>query len=69
MSTLTHLLNTVKLMVFNVFMFHENVQFLTSGESYDLSTGNNEPTDGLTIVFLGIPISNQLVWLQVDKED
>ena len=63
------LLNAVKLMVYEVLMFHENTELFPSGDSYDISPGNNDPTNRITLVLVGVPILNQLVWLEVVKED
>ena len=63
------LLNAVKLVVSKVLMFHENTEMSPSGESYDTSPGNNEPTKRTTLVIVGITIRNQLVWVEAVKED
>ena len=63
------LLNEVKLMVSEVLMFHENTELFPSGDSYDISPVNNEPTKRIMIVLVGIPILNQLGWDKVAKED
>ena len=56
-------------MVSEVLMFHENTELFPSGDSYDISTGNNNYTERITIVLVGIPIINQLFWVDVAKED
>ena len=43
-------LNTLKLMVFEFLMFHENTELLPSGESHELSTGDNHPTERIKLV-------------------
>ena len=53
-------LKRVPLMVFEVLMPHENTELLPSGDSYDLSPDNNDPTEGITLVSFGIHIRNQL---------
>ena len=63
------LLNGVKLVVSEVLTFHENTELFPSGDSYDISLGNNEPTKRTTLVLVGIPIRNQLGWVEVEKEE
>ena len=58
-------LNAVQLMVSNVFMFHENIVLLPYGDFYDLSQGRNDPNNHITLVLVGLPVSNQLVWVEV----
>ena len=53
-------LNTVKLIVSKVVMFHENTELLPSGDSYGHSLGNIDPTDHITIILFGLPVINQL---------
>ena len=55
-------------MVSEVLMFHENTELFPSGDSYDISMGNNEPTENITLVLVGIPIRNQLGWVKLAKE-
>ena len=62
-------MNAVKLVVSEVVMFHENTELFPSGDSYDISTGNNYPNGRITLVLVGIPIKNQLGWFEVVKED
>ena len=62
-------LNTVQLMVFEVLMFHENTELLPYLDSYELYPVDNDPTVGTTHVLVGIPARNQLVWVELDKED
>ena len=62
-------LNSVQLMVYKVFIFHENTELLHSGDCYDLYTGNNDPTEHITLILVGIPIINQLDLVEVAKED
>ena len=54
------LLNAVQLVVSEVLMFHENTELFPSGDSYDISPGNNEPTKHITLVLVVIPTINQL---------
>ena len=62
-------LKTVQLMFFKVLMFHENIELLPSGDSYDLSPVNNGPTEGIMLVLVGMPVSNKLGWAEVVRED
>ena len=62
-------LNTVQLMVSKFFMFHENTELFPSSESYDLSLGNNGTNDRITLVFFGVPVRNQLLWVEVLNKD
>ena len=62
-------LNTVQLMVSKVLMFNENIELLPSGDCYDLSPGNNDPTKHTTLVLVRTPVRNQLGWVEVAKED
>ena len=50
-------------------VFHENIELIPSGESYDPYLGKNDPTERITISLVGIPIINQLVWEEIAKED
>ena len=56
-------------MVSKVLMFHENTELFPSGDSYEIYTGNNDPTERITLVLFGITIKNQLGWVEVAKED
>ena len=56
-------LNTVQFVVFEVLIFHENKKILPSGDSYDLSPGNNQPTEGIIPVLVVITFSNELLWV------
>ena len=47
------LLNVVQLVVSKVLMVHENTELLPSGDSYGHSSGNNEPTERITLSLLG----------------
>ena len=49
-------------------MFHENVELLRSGDSYNLSPVINYPTKQTTLVIVGIPIRNQHVWVDLMKD-
>ena len=62
-------LNTVQRMVSKVLMFHENTELLPSVDCYDLYPGNNDPTDQITLVLLGISVQNQPDWVESAKED
>ena len=61
-------LNSVQLMVSKVLMFHENTELLPSSECYDLSPGNNDPTETITVVLVWIPVINQHDVVEVDRE-
>ena len=37
--------------------------------SYDLYPGNNDSTEGITLVLVGIYDRNKLVWVEVERED
>ena len=56
-------------MVSEVLMFHENTELFPTGGSYEISPGNNDPIERITLVFFGIPISDQLGWAEVAKEN
>ena len=62
-------LNTVQLLVFEFLMFYENTALLPPVDSSDLSPGNYEPTEGITVVIVGISISTQPGWVEVANED
>ena len=51
-------LNAVQIMVSEVLMFHENTYMFPSVDSYDISLGNNYPTERITLVLVGVPIRN-----------
>ena len=55
--------NTVKLTLFKVIIFHENSYVLPSGDSSGLSHRINDPTEGITLVLVGVHFRNQLVWV------
>ena len=59
------LLSGVQLVVSEVLMFHENTELFPSGDSYDISPGNNDPTEHITLFFVGIPIRYQIGWVEV----
>ena len=61
--------NSVKLMVDKFLTFHENIEVLSSGDFYDLSPVNNEPTEHITLVFVEIPVRNQPNLVEASKED
>ena len=58
-------LNTVKITVFEIIMFHENTELLHYVDCYELSPGNNDPTEYIMIIIDGIPISKKHVWVDV----
>ena len=63
------LLNTVQLVVSEVLMFHESAEVFPSGDSYDISPGNNDTPEHITLVLVVIPTRKQLVWVEAAKED
>ena len=63
------LLNGVQLVVSKVLMFHENTELFPSSDSYDISPVNNDPTKRITLFLVGIPIINQLFWVELVKEE
>ena len=62
------ILNSVQLIVSEVFMFHENTELFPFGDSYGISPGNNDPTKPIALVLVGIPIINQIGWVEAVKE-
>ena len=52
-------------MVSKSLMIHENTELLPSGDCYDLSPGNNDPTEHIMLVIFGIPVRNQPDLLEV----
>ena len=54
-------LNTVKITVFEIIMFHENTELLPSADSYEIYPVNNDTTEGITLLLVGITLINQLV--------
>ena len=50
-------------------MFHENTELLPSSDFYDLSPVNIDPTKLTLIVLDGLFVRNQLVWVEVARED
>ena len=56
-------------MVFKFLILRENTELIPSSDSYELSPGNNVPTDGTTLVLVGIPTRNQLGCVEVAKEE
>ena len=60
--------NSVQLVVSEVLMFHENTELFPSSDSYDISLGNNDPTERITLVLVVIPIINQLGLVEVAKD-
>ena len=61
--------SAAQLMVSKVIMLHENTELFPSGDYYDISLGNNYPTERITLVLVGIPIRIQLLWVGVLKEE
>ena len=55
-------------MVFEVIIFHKNTGLLLSGDSNDISPGNNDPIERITLVLVGITIRKQLVWVEAVKK-
>ena len=51
-------------MVSEVLTFNENTELLPSGDSYD-----NDPTERIPLVIVGITIRKKLGWMEVAKED
>ena len=43
-------------------MFHKNTELILPGDSSRVYPGNNDPTEGITLVLVDIPFSNQLGW-------
>ena len=56
-------------MVSKVPIFHENIELLLSGGCYDLSLANNDPTDHIMLVFVGISVRNQPDLAEVANKD
>ena len=56
-------------MVSKELIFHENKELIPSGDWYDLSTGNNDPTKIITLILVGIPVINQPDLVEVAKKD
>ena len=48
-------------------MFHGNTELLPSGDYSDLFLGNNDPTKKMMLALVGIPVINQLGWVEVAK--
>ena len=59
----------MQLVVSEVLLFLKNTELFPSGESYDVSPDNNDPTKCIMLVFVVIPIINQLGWVEVENED
>ena len=62
-------LNSLQLIISEVLMFHESTQLLPSGESYDLSMGDNDLNEIITLVLVGIPVRNKFGWFELVKGD
>ena len=54
-------MNTVKLMVFEVLMLQENTELLLFDDSYGVSLGNNDTTEDIKLVLVGMHIINEIV--------
>ena len=54
-------MNTVKLMVFEVLMLQENTELLLFDDSYEVSLGNNDTTEDIKLVLVGMHIINEIV--------
>ena len=52
-------LKTVQLTVFEFLRFDKNIKLLHPGDSYDLSTGNKYPAEGITLFLVGMPFSKK----------
>ena len=63
------ILNRVQLMVSEVLMFHENTEMFPSDDSYVISPANNDPTERITLILVGIPTRNLIGWIEVSKEE
>ena len=50
-------------------MFNENTELLPSGDSSDIYHGNDNTTEGIKPVLVGIPFRNELGWVEVEKKD
>ena len=61
-------MNAVKLMVSEFLKFREDTELFPSGDSYDISTGNNDPTYQINIVLVGLLIINHPGWLYIAEE-
>ena len=62
-------LNSLQLMVPKVLVFHENIELLPSGDLYDLSLGNNDPTEHIMLVLVEIPFRNQHDLVEAVKQN
>ena len=60
-------LKTLQLVVSEVLMLHENTEILNSVEPNDPSHVNIDPTEGIILVLIGIPVRNQTVCVEVVK--
>ena len=49
-------------------MFHKNTELLPSCDSSEISPGKNNPTKDITLLLVGIPFINQLVWVNIAQE-
>ena len=46
-------------MVSEFLMLHENIELLPYIDCYDLYLGNNDPTEHITLLLVGIRVRNQ----------
>ena len=56
-------------MVSEVLIFHEDIELLYSGDSYDISLGNIDTAEWIILVLVVIPVRNKFSWVKVAKED
>ena len=56
-------------MVSKVLMFHENTDLIPSGGCCDLSPCNDDTFEHITLVLVGIHVSNKLGWVEAATED
>ena len=61
--------DTFQIFVFEVLIFIENMDMIPPGEYYDLSLGNYHPTEGITLVLVGIYLRKKLIWMKLENED
>ena len=59
----------MKLVINDVLILHENTELLPYVDSYELSPGNNDPTEGIMLVLVQIPFLNQLGWVEIYIEN
>ena len=56
-------------MVSEFLLLREKTELFPSGDSYDISLGNNDPNEHITLVFVVISFNNQLEWMDLANED